>query len=116
MPIADLARFFSQSPELLRLLPAGFGGHTMFFGGPMVLRRRRRSGIIRQGDRPPSLLASRALSARVPVQRSDQLGGGFRRAHSTRHDVAVFEFLPIQRGVVIQVLAQCGPFQGEASK
>jgi hypothetical protein len=35
---------------------------------------------------------------------------------SLRHDVAVFQFLAMQCGVVIQILAQPGPFQSDARK
>ena len=57
-------------------------------------------------------------SARTPCRLacpSEQLSGGLGRAHSLRHDVAVFQFLAIQRGVAMQIFAQRGPFQGDAS-
>src|ERR1051325_7542277 len=58
----------------------------------------------------------RAFLRRVPVEQREQFVGRLRRSDAVRHDVAVLELLAVHDGVVIQILSQCGPFEGEAGE
>jgi hypothetical protein len=45
----------------------------------------------------------------MPVQQLEELGGGLGRTHTLRHDLAVFQLLPIERRVVIEVWRSVAP-------
>src|ERR1019366_8754593 len=81
-------------------------------GKPGTGTKSRKGGKVRASPR----FATLALSRRLPVQETDQGYTRFGCGPPVGNDVPVLQSLPVEGGVVIQILPSCGSFQGKTGK